>query len=93
MEHFWIDFNMLISEIEFHRSNAQRRILGYRDKHTPPPTSPSLYTSHDFIDRLFYENEVGAEKILMCVQRWAEDFKFSSDEVKKLIEEDEKREK
>ena len=87
----WIDFDMLMSEIGLHRNNAQRRILHYRDRHTPPPTCPNLYTTHDFIDRFLYENEVGAEHILMCLQRWVEDFKFSDEEVKKIIEEEEQK--
>ena len=83
---YWIDFEMLMSEIRLHRRNAQRRILGYKESNSPMPTSPGEYTVHGFTRRLQYENEVGAEIVLECIQKWCEDFKFSTEELKELDE-------
>lgn len=84
---YWVDYNMLMSEIALHRSNAQRRILDYKENNKPSlKTSVSAYTQRDFIDRLLYENEVGKEIILMCLERWCKDFKFSTEEVKAMEE-------
>lgn len=77
----WIDYNMLMAEIALHRSNAQLYIKNYKDSNKPFPTSPDGYTTSGFIDRLLYENEVGKEMALMCLQQWCEDFKFSANDV------------
>lgn len=82
----WIDFNMLMDEIGLHRYNAQQRILAYKEKEKPWKTSPSEFTQWDFVDRLLYENEVGAEKILMCLENWCNDFKFSTEELREMEE-------
>lgn len=82
----WIDYDMLMAEIGLHRSNAQREILHYKEKNKPMKTSPSEYTQREFVDRLLYENEVGMEIILMCLQSWCNDFKFSTEELKELEE-------
>lgn len=66
---YWIDFNMLMDEIGLHRYNAQQRILAYKEKEKPWKTSPSEFTHWDFVGRLLYENEVGAEQILMCYKK------------------------
>lgn len=65
---YWIDFNMIMSEIGLHRSNAQRRILEYKKKENPTDW-----------DKLECKEAVGKETILMCLQNWCEDFKFSTD--------------
>ncbi len=85
----WINFDLLMAEIGLHRSNAQREILNYKNENKPFPTSPSEYTSRDFVHRLLYENEVGKEIILMCLEVWCNDFKFSSEEVKDIIAKEE----
>lgn len=82
----WIDYNMLMAEIGLHRANAQREILNYKEKNKPMKTSPSEYTQREFVDRLLYENEVGMEIILMCLENWCNDFKFSDEELKELEE-------
>ena len=82
----WIDFDMLMAEIGLHRNNAQREILHYKENNKPMKTSPSEYTQHEFVDRLLYENEVGKEIILMCLQNWCNDFKFSTEELKEFDE-------
>ncbi len=82
----WIDFDMLMSEIDLWRSNTQREILYYKENNKPMKTSPSEYTQHEFVDRLLYENEVGKEIILMCLQNWCNDFKFSTEELKEFDE-------
>lgn len=90
----WIDFDMLMSEIGLWRDNAQRGILYYKENNKPMKTSPSEYTQHEFVDRLLYENEVGKEIILMCLENWCNDFKFSTDELKEFDEfKNEKKEK
>lgn len=82
----WIDFDMIMSEIDLWRSNAQREILYYKENNKSMKTSPSEYTQNEFVDRLLYENEVGKEIILMCLQNWCNDFKFSTDELKEFDE-------
>ena len=82
----WIDYDMLMAEIGLHRGNAQREILHYKEKNKPMKTSPSEYTQHEFVDRLLYENEVGKEVILMCLENWCNDFKFSTEELKEFDE-------
>lgn len=81
---------MIMMEIGLHRSNAQREISAYKEENHPIPTHPGDYTSRGFSKRLLYENKVGEETILMCLQRWCEDFKFSSEEVKGFIEKENK---
>lgn len=71
----WIDFNMLMDEIGLHRSNAQRRILSYREIENPTEW-----------DKLECKEAVGEETILMCLQNWCNDFKFSIDELKEMDE-------
>lgn len=82
----WIDYDMIISEIRAHRSNAQREISEYKKENHPLPTHPSEYTSREFVKRLLYENEVGKETALMCLEVWCNDFKFSTDEIKQFDE-------
>lgn len=82
----WIDFDMLMSEIDLWRSNAQREILYYKENNKSMKTSPSEYTQNEFVDRLLYENKVGEEITLMCLQNWCNDFKFSTEELKEFDE-------
>ena len=71
----WIDFDMLMSEISLHRSNAQRRVLAYREKENPTEW-----------DKLECKEAVGEETILMCLEGWCNDFKFSTEELMELDE-------
>ena len=68
---YWIDFDMIMSEIGLHRSNVQRRILEYKEKENPTDW-----------DKLECKEAVGKEIILMCLQSWCEDFKFTTEEIK-----------
>ena len=82
----WVDFDMLMAEIGLHRDNAQREIVHYKEECRPMKTSPSEYTQREFVKRLLYENEIGKETALMCLQQWCNDFKFSTEELMKLDE-------
>lgn len=82
----WIDYDLLKMEIGLHRSNAQREIVNYKEKNESFLTSPKEYTRQAFIDRLLYENEVGTEITLSCLERWCDDFKFSGEEVTEIEE-------
>lgn len=74
----WIDYNMIMGEIGLHRSNMQRRIKEYRALKEERDLSES--------EIRLYENAVGSEHILMCIQRWVMDFKFSTEELMELDE-------
>lgn len=87
---YWVDFGLLMSEIGLHRSNAQREILAYKEENKPIKTHPSSYTVNEFVDRLHYEQEIGREVAMACLERWCDDFKFSSDEVKDILDKERK---
>lgn len=70
---YWVDFNMLMSEIQFHRSNVQRRIKAYKEIENPTEW-----------EKLECKENVGKEEILMCLQAWCNGFKFSIEEMKEL---------
>lgn len=70
----WIDYNMLISEIHLHRSNAQRQIKEYRE--IERGLSPAEYG--------LFNVEIGKEIALMYLERWCMDFKFSLSEIKEM---------
>ena len=53
----WIDYNMIISEIHLHRSNAQRKIKEYREIEKERGLSPAEYG--------LYNGEIGKEIALM----------------------------
>lgn len=76
----WIDFDMMMSEIKYHRNNAQRRILEFKKIENPTE-----------LDKIKCKEAVGEESVLMCLQAWCNDFKFSSDEVKEIIKEKEEQ--
>lgn len=78
----WIDFDMLMSELDLHRHNAARTVKTYKKIENPTEW-----------DKLECKEAVGNIVTAECIMAWCNDFKFSSEEVKKLIEEDEKREK
>jgi hypothetical protein len=70
----WIDYNMIISEIGMHRGNAQMRIKEYRELEKQRRLSDG--------EKIDYAKCVGEEVILMCLQQWCNDFRFSTDELK-----------
>ena len=74
----WIDYNMIMNEIGLHRSNAQFRIKEYRDI-----KNKRKLTKEEIMD---YSHAVGEETILMCLQQWCTDFKFSTEDLKKFDE-------
>lgn len=80
----WVDYGMLLDEIHLHRSNAQRQINEYREKGKERDLTKSEYG--------LYNEEVGKEIALMCLERWCMDFKFSISEIKEMevIQEDKK---
>lgn len=72
----WIDYNMIISEIHLHRSNAQRQIKEYREIEKERDLTKSEYG--------LYNEEIGKEIALMCLERWCMDFRFSLSEIEKM---------
>lgn len=72
----WIDYNMIISEIHLHRSNAQRQIKEYREIEKERGLSPAEYG--------LYNEEIGKEIALMCLERWCMDFRFSLSEIEEM---------
>ena len=71
----WIDFDMLMLEIGHHLSNAHRCVLAYKEIKNPTEW-----------DKLECKEAVGKECILTCLQTWCNDFKFSDEEVKDIID-------
>lgn len=76
----WIDFDMLMMELDLHRHNAARIVKAYKEINNPTDW-----------DKLKCKEAVGKVVVLECIMTWCKDFKFTSEEVKKLIEEDEKK--
>lgn len=72
----WIDYNMIISEIHLHRNNAQRQIKEYREIAKEKGLLPAEYS--------LYNEEIGKEIALMCLERWCMDFKFSLSEIEEM---------
>lgn len=68
----WIDYEMLVAEIKFHRDAAQRLIKSYKEQGKPFP------------DRLEYQEAVGQEIALAILESWCNDFKFSTNDVIKM---------
>ena len=74
----WIDYNMIVGEIGLHRENAQRRIKEYRELEGQRGLNEA--------EKFEYAKSVGEEVILMCLQQWCEDFKFSTEDLKNFEE-------
>ncbi len=72
----WIDYSMIISEIHLHRRNAQRQIKEYREIDKERGLSSAEYG--------LYNEEIGKEIALMCLERWCMDFRFSLSEIKEM---------
>ena len=79
---YWIDYEMLKGEINFYRNNAQRIIKSYEEQGKGFPNSNS--TRKDILDRIKYQEAIGNEVILEVLEAWIDDFKFSTEDVKKM---------
>ena len=79
---YWIDYEMLKAEINLHRNNAQRIINSYKEQGKSFPDSSS--SRKDILDRLEYQEAIGSEVALEVLEGWCDDFKFSTEDVKKM---------
>lgn len=70
----WIDFDMLMMELDLHRDNAARIVKAYKDIENPTEW-----------DKLECKEAVGRVVVSECIMAWCKDFKFSSDEVIDII--------
>lgn len=75
----WIDFDMLMSELDHHRGNAARIVKAYREIEKPTEW-----------DKLQCKEAVGRVVVSECIMTWCKDFKFSSDEVMDIINKEKK---
>ena len=78
---YWIDYKMLKAEINLHRNNAQRIIKSYKEQGKSFPNSNS--SRKDILDLLEYQEAIGNEVALAVLDGWCDDFKFSTEDVKK----------
>ena len=74
----WIDFDMLMLELEHHRNNAARIVKSYKEINNPSDW-----------DKLECKEAVGRVVVSECIMAWCKDFSFTSEEVKMFIEEEE----
>ena len=79
---YWIDYEMLKAEINLHRNNAQRIIKSYKEQGKSFPNSNS--SRKDILDLLEYQEAIGNEVALEVLEGWCDDFKFSTEDVKKM---------
>ena len=79
----WLDYGLMVSEIGLHRYNAIHRIKEHKEQFDPL-TIPDLYHVAEY-----YES-VGIEKVCCCLQAYSKDFLFTHDEVKEIIEKENK---
>ena len=79
---YWIDYEMLKAEINLHRNNAQRIIKSYKEQGKSFPNSNS--SRKDILDCLEYQEAIGNEVALAVLEGWCDDFKFSTEDVKKM---------
>ena len=70
----WIDFGLIMGEISLHRSNCQRIIKEFKKLENPSP-----------FEIQEYHESVGAERRLMCIEVWCNDFVFSNQEVSEIL--------
>ena len=80
----WLDYGLTIEEIGLHRYNAIQRIKEHKDKFKPQNIDG--YTLNHMVE---YYKAVGAELTLCCLQAWCRDFRFTQEEVKEIIKEEE----
>lgn len=76
----WIDFGMLMQELDLHRNNAARIVKAYKKIENPTEW-----------DKLECKEAVGKVVVSESIMAWCKDFKFSSDEVKDIIEKEEQK--
>ena len=79
----WLDYGLMMSEIGLHRYNAIDRIKEHKDEFNPQAV-PDLYHVAE------YYKAVGVELACCCLQAYAKDFIFTQDEVKEIIEKENK---
>ena len=79
---YWIDYEMLKAEINLHRNNAQRIIKYYKEQGKSFPNSNS--SRKDILDWLEYQKAIGNEVALEVLEDWCDDFKFSTEDMKKV---------
>jgi hypothetical protein len=70
----WIDFDMLMSELDLYRNNAARIVKAYKEINNPTDW-----------DKLECKEAVGRVVVSECIMTWCKDFKFSSNEVIDII--------
>ena len=75
----WLDYGLMMSEIGLHRYNAIHRIKEHKEKFNPQAV-PDLYHVAE------YYKAVGVELACCCLQAYGNDFIFTQDEVKEIIE-------
>lgn len=75
----WIDYGLMISEIDLYRDNAARRIKEHKEQFDRLKI-PDLYHVAE------YYKSVGVEIVCCCLQAYCKDFSFTQDEVKEIIE-------
>lgn len=80
----WLDYGLMMSEIGLHRYNAIHRTKEHKEKFDPQ-TIPDLYHVAE------YYQAVGAEITCCCLQAYGKDFIFTQDEVKEIIEKEDKQ--
>ena len=80
LANYWVDFNMLMLELEHHRNNAARIVKAYKEINNPTDW-----------DKLECKEAVGRGVVSECIMSWCKDFKFSSEEVKEIIKKEEQQ--
>ena len=73
----WIDYDMLMSELDLHRDNAARIVKAYKEINNPTDW-----------DKLECKEAVGRVVVSECIMAWCKDFKFSSEDVRNIIDEE-----
>lgn len=79
----WLDYGLMMSEIGLHRYNAIHRIKEHKEQFNPQAV-PDLYHVAE------YYKAVGVELTCCCLQAYGKDFIFTQDEVKEIIEKEDK---
>lgn len=80
----WLDYGLMMSEIGLHRYNAIHRIKEHKEQFNPQAV-PDLYHVAE------YYKAVGVELTCCCLQAYGKDFIFTQDEVKEIIEKEDKQ--
>ena len=80
----WLDYGLMMSEIGLHRYNAIHRIKEHKEQFNPQAV-PDLYHVAE------YYKAVGVEITCCCLQAYGKDFIFTQDEVKEIIDKEDKQ--